>query len=89
MEMSETLRYALKRTHEVSKTFAVCPQRSFVESTIDTQELWKAKQAAYAFFRMYHSTGEVLHSPDFDPRQERIRVALVDYAGNITWNQDF
>jgi NTE family protein len=88
IEMSETLRYALDRTHEVSKIFAVCPQRTFVEGTIDTQELWKSKGASRAFSVMYQSTGDVLHR-DFKPMEEKIRVALIDDAGGVTWNHDF
>jgi predicted acylesterase/phospholipase RssA len=85
---SQTLQYALKRTHQLSKIFAVCPLRTFVEDTINTQELWKSKGAGRAFDVMYRATREVLSSR-FDPNQERIKVALVDGAENITWDEHF
>jgi NTE family protein len=85
---SQTLQYALKRTHQVSKIFAVCPLRTFVQDTINTQELWKSKGAGRAFDVMYRATGDVLSS-SFDPNQERIKVALVDSAADITWDEHF
>jgi NTE family protein len=88
MRRSETLDWALKRTHQPSKIFAICPLRTFAESTINTQELWKSKKARFAFNVMYRSTRDVLRSK-FDPNAERIRIALVDHAGAITWDEDF
>jgi NTE family protein len=88
IEVSETLQRALKRTHQPSKLFGICPLKAFAESTINTQELWKSKNAGYAFNVMRRATAEVLKFK-FDPNQERIKIALVDYAGGITWDEDF
>jgi NTE family protein len=88
IEMSETLRYALDRTHDEARLFAICPQRTFVESTIDTQELWKSKQAGRAFSAMYRESMFVLQN-HFDPKRERITVALVDDGGDPRWARDF
>jgi hypothetical protein len=85
---SETLRRALNRTHEPSKVFAICPLKVFAENTINTQELWKSANAGRVFRVMYDATRRALSS-DFDANQERIKVALVDHAGNITWDEDF
>ena len=88
IEKSSTLDRALNRTHQQSKIFAVCPLRTFAESTIDTQDLWKSSKAGDAFSVMRKSTKNVLVS-SFNPRQEQIKVALVDPAGNIFWDENF
>ena len=85
---SETLHRALNREHEPAKLFGVCPLRTFAESTINTGELWKSKNAGVAFNVMYRATREVLEQK-FNPNQERIKIALVDDAGHITWDEDF
>jgi hypothetical protein len=87
-DVSETLRRALARTHEPSKLFGICPLKAFAENTINTQELWKSKNAGFAFNVMQRATAEVLKH-NFDPSQERIKIALVDHAGGITWDEDF
>jgi predicted acylesterase/phospholipase RssA len=84
---SETLKFALRRTHGLSKIFAVCPLRTVVEETIDTHELWKARQAGEAFELMHEATARALAK--FDPSQERIRVAQIDFDGGHSWHEDF
>jgi NTE family protein len=83
----ETLHRALARKHEESRIFAVCPQRTFAERTIDTHELWKGKKAGLAFSVMYRQTRLVLEN-DFDPSEEQIIAALIDNGG-IQWAFDF
>jgi NTE family protein len=85
---SETLNRALTRTHLPAKLFGICPLRTFAESTINTQEFWKSRNAGIAFDVMYEATAKVLRR-EFDPDQEKIKIALVDFAGSITWNEDF
>jgi NTE family protein len=87
-EVSETLHRALKRTHQPAKLFGICPLKTFAESTINTQQLWKSKNAGFAFNVMHRATTQVLKH-NFDPNQERIKIALVDHAGDITWDEDF
>jgi NTE family protein len=84
---SDTLQRALNRKHGLSKVFAICPLRTYVESTINTQELWKANQAGRVFRRMHEATTKVLRK--FDLTQEKIRVALVDNVGQHSWHEDF
>ena len=87
VEMSETLRRALARSHEAARLFGICPQRTLVESTIDTAEFWKAREAGRAFATMYKRTSFVLEN-SFDPKSERIEMALIDPA-EIRWSWDF
>jgi NTE family protein len=87
-DKSETLRRALNRTHQPARLFGICPLKTFAESTINTQELWKSKNAGFAFSVMQSATAEVLEK-DFNPNRERIKIALVDHAGKITWDEDF
>jgi len=87
-DISETLERALNRTHEPVKLFGICPLKTFAESTINTQELWKSENAGFAFNVMHRATARVLKH-NFDPNQERIKIALVDHAGSITWDEDF
>jgi predicted acylesterase/phospholipase RssA len=68
---SETLQRALKRTHKEMRILAVCPQRTFVEDTIDTQEFWKRYKAAYVFDIMEEASTELLDSKDDLTRQKR------------------
>jgi hypothetical protein len=86
-EMGGTLRRALDRDHHEGGLFAICPQRSFVESTIDTQEFWKSKEAGRAFSVMYKESMFVLENK-FDPKHERATVALL-HDGDTRWAYDF
>jgi hypothetical protein len=87
MGMSITLRYALNRKHQETRLFAICRQRTFVESTIDTQEFWKSKEAGRAFGVMYRESMLILKR-EFRPGSEEILVALVD-DGGLKWAQHF
>jgi NTE family protein len=86
----KALERALKREHGALRIFAVCPVKSFVQSTLDTQELWKRKQAAVAFDVMYDATRELL---DFKfaelMEHEKIQVALVGREGGYTLDDNF
>lgn len=85
---SKTLDRALKRTHKEARIFGVCPQRSFVEATIDTQEMWKGEQAADALEVMENATAEILQSV-FDLKKEEIEIAVVDEFGGWHLNNNF
>jgi NTE family protein len=86
-EMAETLKDALSRTHSASRLFAICPQRTFVETTINTPEFWKHRAAGRAFVDMYRQTKSALEN-HFDPRCERVEMCLV-YPDQLTWARDF
>ena len=67
----------------------MCPQKSFVQETLDTQELWKNKQAETAFDVMEEATKSILTNFIFDRPQEAIRVALVSKEGRVVWDENF
>jgi hypothetical protein len=79
---------ALQRRHAVIGVFAVCPLKSFVRATIDARELWKHKQAAIAFEVMRDATARLLPGFQFKP-QDKVRVALIDRDGHVTWDENF
>jgi len=79
---------ALQRRHAVIGVFAVCPLKSFVQATIDARELWKRKQAAIAFEVMRDATARLLPGFQFKP-QDKVRVALIDRDGHVTWDENF
>jgi hypothetical protein len=83
------LRYALSRKNGQISVFAVCPQESYVQSAINTQELWKQKEAGIAFNVMHQATTELLSKFQFGQPQEKVRVALISRSGNVTWDEDF
>ena len=85
---SKILREALGRTHQQSRVFGICPDRRLVESTINTWELWKSKEADAAFSLMYRAAKTALSS-GFDPSEERTIIALVHPAGNVDYFVDF
>jgi len=86
---SASLAFALARRNKPIAVFAVCPQKSFVQGTLDTQELWKNKQAETAFEVMEEATKSILSDFNFDRPQEAIRVALVSKGGGVVWDENF
>jgi NTE family protein len=86
---SASLAFALARRNRPIAVFAVCPQKSFVRETLNTQELWKNKQAGTAFDVMDHATKSILTEFKFERRQEAIRVALVGKEGGVVWDENF
>ncbi len=82
------LGFALQRQNRMTDVFAICPQKSFVRETIDTQELWKAKDAGVAFDVMRKTTSNLLPKFKFNP-QKKTRIALVSRAGSVTWDEHF
>jgi NTE family protein len=86
---SAPLNSALQRRNQMISVFAVCPQKSFVQSTIDTQELWKHKEAGIAFDVMHAATAELLVHAKFGVPQDAIRVALISRGGNTVWDERF
>lgn len=87
--VSAHLSYALERKHCPISVFAVCPQKSFVKSTINTQEFWKQKEAGIAFDIMYQATTALLSNFEYGQHQDKIKVALISRSGNVTWDEDF
>jgi len=63
----------LARRNKPIAVFAVCPQKSFVQETLNTQELWKNKQAETAFEVMDEATKSILSSFKFDARKRRLK----------------
>jgi NTE family protein len=86
---AKPLARALARQNKHINVFAVCPQRSFVQSTIDTQELWKTKDAGIAFNVMHRATTQLLSKFSVDHPQAVVRVALVSRYGNVLWDENF
>lgn len=83
------LKTTLERTNSHMNVFAVCPQRSFVEATINTQELWKAKEAGIAFGVMHDATAKLLGRYDFGNPNDVVRVALISRGGIESWDERF
>jgi predicted acylesterase/phospholipase RssA len=81
---------ARERKHEaVRVVFAVCPQKSFVEATINTRDLWNSAGAAIAFQEMYKATWRLLSEFDFKNEHSTVRIHLVSRGGMITWDERF
>jgi NTE family protein len=81
---------ALARRHKPIRVIAVCPDRSFVRSTIDTHEFWKSEKAGLAFDKMYAGTSELLRQKFREFLDtERIQVALIDQSGKPKIDQNF
>ncbi len=85
----EPLARARARQNEHINVFAVCPQRSFVQSTINTQDLWKGKEAGIAFNVMQRATAQLLSTFSVAQPQASVRVALVSRHENILWDENF
>src|SRR5262249_26823869 len=84
------LTYALtQRQNKPISVFAVCPQKSFVQETINTQELWKSKEAAAVFSTMEHATWSILSDFKFEQPQRSIEVALINGRGEFVWDDKF
>lgn len=80
---------AKARRHECPRVFAVCPQKSFVESTINTRDLWNSAGATIAFREMYKATWRLLCEFDFKSEQSTVRMALVSRGGMENWIEQF
>lgn len=88
-QQSETLKRALNRTHKEMRILAVCPQRTFVEDNIDTQEFWKTNKATRVFDIMEEATTDLLDSKDFDPVHEKIVIYEIGEFKNRLPNSNF
>jgi len=86
---SSPLNFALSRKHKQISVFAVCPQKAFVQETIDTQELWKSKEAGIAFDVMHQATADLLGKFKFGEPQDTIKVALISRGNKVTWDEQF
>jgi NTE family protein len=82
------LEVALRRRNELINVFAICPLKSFVESNLNTVELWKRKEAALAFSVMYDAASKLLPAFKFE-QQDAVRVALVGRTADVTWDEHF
>lgn len=85
----DPLNVALRRGHRRIDVFAICPARSFVQSTLNTQEFWKAQEAGIAFDVMHDTTATLLNGTHFGKKSNVIRVALVSRGGNVCWDEEF
>ena len=83
------LEYALQREHQEIKIFAVCPDKSFVQTTLNTRDIWNTKGARIAFDVMYRTTSELLENYSFDELQKAAHVALIRRAGSYIYDHDF
>jgi predicted acylesterase/phospholipase RssA len=81
---------AKRRRHKAASiVFAVCPQKAFVQSTINTRDLWNSRGAAIAFQEMYKATWRLLKEFDSKSEQRTRRVALISRGGEVNWADDF
>jgi len=80
---------ALARRNRPIAVFAVCPQKSLVQETLNTHELWKNKQAGTAFEVMDEATQSILTNFKFGCPQDSIKVALVSKGGGVSWDENF
>jgi predicted acylesterase/phospholipase RssA len=81
-----TLSYSLGRGHSLSKIFAICPDRRFVEDNINTHELWKAVEADAVFEKMHEYTHSILNDRErFNLTREEIVLWLVNQEGR--WSE--
>ena len=72
-----------------SNSTAVCPHKAFVQTTINTQELWKRKEAGIAFDVMRQATSDIISGFRFDQKHDTVRVALISRGGNVYWDERF
>ena len=89
LPQSAPLASALARRNRPIAVFAVCPQKSLVQETLNTYELWKNKQAGTAFEVMDEATRSILANFKFGRPQEAIKVALVSKGGRVSWDENF
>lgn len=87
--LSASLKSALDRRNDLINVFAVCPSKAFVQSTIDTQQMWKSTEAGIAFDTMNNATNEILGKFQFAKANDVIKVALVSKEGSVTWDENF
>jgi predicted acylesterase/phospholipase RssA len=81
---------AKRRRHQAASiVFAVCPQKAFVQNTINTRDLWNSRGAAIAFQEMYKATWRLLKEFDFKSEQRTRRIALISRGGEVNWAEDF
>ncbi|MDI4232505.1 patatin-like phospholipase family protein [Bradyrhizobium sp. Arg237L] len=80
---------ALARRNRHINVFAVCPNKQFVDASIDTYEIWKAEEAGIAFEVMYDSTARLLRRCSFDAPQNTVRMALISRNGSVLWDENF
>jgi predicted acylesterase/phospholipase RssA len=81
--------YAMRRKHRVIRIVAVCPDKEFVRSTLNTRDLWNRKGAETAFNVMARATGDVLLEFDANADPTEVGVALVRRSGRYRWDYDF
>lgn len=80
-EQHPPLKRAMLRTHQEAKIFAVCPDKSFVHSTINTRDLWNTKGARVAFHVMYQATRGLLADFDFDSLHKKPEIHMIRRSG--------
>jgi predicted acylesterase/phospholipase RssA len=86
---SDLLSQSLARRNRVVSVFAICPSRQFVAETLNTQELWKHREAGTAFEVMQRATRKELQSFDFQRRDDKIRVKIVKPTGDVLLDEHF
>jgi predicted acylesterase/phospholipase RssA len=85
----QPLKFALQRKHEQIRMFAVCPDKSFVQRTINTRDLWNRKGAGRAFDVMFRTTRKLLAKFDFEGPQKHTQVALIKKTGKAIFDHEF
>jgi len=87
---------ALGRKHKKISIFAVCPDRDFVLSTINTQEFWKQKEAKKVFDIMCQTTWKILEKIESVEKDEipgelfkKLQLFSVNKCGEYESKTDF
>lgn len=88
-DAQHSLNYAMHRTHQEIRIFAVCPDKSFVKATINTRDLWNTRGARTAFDVMYGATAGMLAAFDFTGPQKGPHVAMVRRSGTHFLDHEF
>jgi len=83
------LKYAMQRKHQEIRIFAVCPDKSFVTTVLNTRDLWNTKGAHTAFDVMYSATAGMLSTFDFTGPQNGAHVAIVRRSGTSFLDREF
>jgi NTE family protein len=83
------LKRAMQRTNQEIKIFAVCPDKAFVRTTVNTRDLWNTRGSHIAFDVMYSATADMLSTFDFAEPQRGSHVAMIRRSGTYYLDHDF
>jgi hypothetical protein len=85
----QPLKYALQRKNHKIEISSACPEKAFIQTTLNTRDLWNTESAQVAFDVMYRTTAELLEKFDFTGAQKSAHVALIRKGGTYIFDHDF